>query len=143
MGDSILYLFFMIWRSSRFTRFFSLEVLNMFDESSAAGLTAVFCENTGLNLRDHHHSNFSAPNHLTGHNTTHSVKKKSYVKETYYATFYKSTEYICEVSAQNTPQIIYYIPHIIYYMPILRSRRCSFCACLFKCKLAAAPLPFF
>ncbi len=51
-----------------------------------------------------------------------------------------SPECVCEVSAQNTPQIIYYF---ILKMPILRSRTRCFCACLFKCKLAAAPRPLF
>ncbi len=47
-------------------------------------------------------------------------------------------EYVCDISAQNTPQIIYYI---ILNMPIL-SGRC-FSACLFKCKWAVAPRPLF
>ncbi len=47
-------------------------------------------------------------------------------------------ECVCDVSAQNTPQIIYYI---ILNKSIL-SGSC-FSACLFKCKWAVAPRPLF
>ncbi len=56
------------------------------------------------------------------------------LKETYYAHFYNiytpqvsPVRYVCEVSAENTPQIIYYI---ILKMPILSGSRNGLFSCM-------------
>ncbi len=68
------------------------------------------------------------------------------LKKTYYAPFYTmyyksqvSPECVCEVSVQNTPQIMHYI---ILKMPIFNVSRNSFHACLLNANELLLPAPF-